>query len=142
MKNCADRGMVSEANRREIKCNGFDYILGVRMRNAKYIGNKLIFDKSPFEVVKENLHVKEVRVGEDRLIVCFNPEQAEKDKRTREAILSKLKEKLQKGPKQLVGNGGYARFLILNYLQKMWPYPTKGSGKLNVVSGILKAPLR
>ena len=58
--------------------------------------------------------LKEVRVGEDRLIVCFNPEQAEKDKRTREAILSKLKEKLQKGPKQLVGNRGYARFLKLD----------------------------
>ena len=110
----ADRGMVSEANIKEIERNGFDYILGVRMRNAKHIGNKLIFDKFSFEVVKENLHVKEVRVGEDRLIVCFNPEQAEKDKRRREAILSKLKEKLQKGPKQLVGNRGYARFLKLD----------------------------
>jgi len=62
MKNCADRGMVSEANIREIERNGFNYILlGVRAWNAKHIGNKLIFDKSPFEVVKENLHVKEVR---------------------------------------------------------------------------------
>jgi len=95
--------MVSEANIKEIERNGFDYILGVRMRNAKHIGNKLLVDKS---------------------------------------TLSKLKEKLQKGPKQLVGNRGYARFLILNCLEKMWPYPTKGSGKLNVVSGISKALLR
>lgn len=107
----ADRGMVSETNMNDIEKNGLDYILGVRMRRVKRIRDELLRDKSSFEIVKENLHVKELWVGEDRFIVCFNPEQAERDRKARETILSKLTEKLQKGPKQLLSNRGYARFL-------------------------------
>ena len=47
-----------------------------------------------------------------RTVVCRNPAQARKDAATRKAILKKLKEKLERdGPKSLVGNRGFKRYL-------------------------------
>lgn len=56
--------------------------------------------------------VKEVLVEGLRYIVCRNDEEAAKDAAAREAIVSKLGEKLELGQqKSLVGNLGYRRFL-------------------------------
>jgi len=56
--------------------------------------------------------VKEVRVGHRRYVVCFNPEEAQKDAAARDAILSKLEQIINhKGAKAVVGNKGYARFV-------------------------------
>jgi len=107
----ADRGLVSTTNIDELAHHGLDYILGVRMRRLKRIKSVLLSDETPFEQVKENLHVKELKIDEERFIVCLNPEQAEKDRQTRDAIVAKLNEKLRQGAKQLVANRGYARFL-------------------------------
>ena len=70
----------------------------------------IVYEINP-EQVKDNLHVKELKIDEERFIVCLNPEQAEKDRQTRDAIVAKLNEKLRQGVKQLVANRGYARFL-------------------------------
>lgn len=108
----ADRGMVSEANVADLEKNELDWILGVRMRKVSRVRlNPQFLDSSSFQVVQENLHVKEFRVDGERFIVCLNPQEAEKDRKTREEIVSRLKEKLEKNPKQLVGNRGYSRFL-------------------------------
>jgi DNA helicase HerA-like ATPase len=61
--------------------------------------------------VEDNLRVKEVFLGGKRYIVCLNPEEARKDQKTREKILSDLEEKLRRSPKDLIGNKGYRRYL-------------------------------
>ena len=53
----------------------------------------------------------EVTVEGRRYVVCHNPSEAEKDKADREAILAELEEKLKSGPKALIGNRGYRRYL-------------------------------
>jgi hypothetical protein len=64
--------------------------------------------------VADNLEVKEVRVGDRRYIICRNPQGAVRDAAAREAILEKLRQKVAKqGPKAVMGNKGYARFLNL-----------------------------
>jgi len=57
------------------------------------------------------LKVKEVRVEDRRYIVCLNPEQARKDVADREAILAALSDQLRQGPKSLVGNRGFRKYL-------------------------------
>jgi len=55
---------------------------------------------------------QEVLLGDRRYVVCLNPEEAARDEENRQAILAQLEETLrQKGPKALIGNKGYARFL-------------------------------
>ena len=46
-----------------------------------------------------------------RYIICLNERQAAKDRMTREAIIDALKESISKGPKGLVGNKGYRRYV-------------------------------
>ena len=133
----ADRGMISRETIASIEARGWHFILGARHRNSKEIKEKVLTDAAPFETVAMprarntplELEVKEVHVkdgkaedGEDadedaeassrRTVVCRNPAQARKDAATREAILKKLHTKLEKGgPKGLVGNRGFKRYL-------------------------------
>jgi len=57
------------------------------------------------------LKVKEVRLGKRRYIVCYNEDQAAKDRSERETIVTALGEQLKRGDKSLVGNKGYRRYL-------------------------------
>lgn len=57
------------------------------------------------------LKVKEVWVDQRRYIICHNDEQAQKDHHDREAILKKLADQLEQGPKSLVGNKGFRKYL-------------------------------
>jgi transposase len=63
-------------------------------------------------VVRDNLHVKEVLVDDRRYVVCFNPEEAAKDRADREKLLAAIETKLARGGvKRLIPNRGYRRFL-------------------------------
>ena len=57
------------------------------------------------------LKVKEVLHNGARYIVCLNDRQACKDALDRQAIIKSLKQQLKKGPKALVGNKGYRKYL-------------------------------
>jgi len=111
----ADRGMISK---RAIKilteheeCP-LDYVLGCRMRRQKEVGEEVLSRAGRYQEVAPNLLVKEVRVDARRYVVCLNPEEAQKDAASREAILSKLEQIInQRGAKAVVGNKGYARYL-------------------------------
>ena len=63
-------------------------------------------------MVAENLKVKEVRHQGKRYIVCLNEEEAERERKAREEMVKKLREKLSRGGlKALVGNRGYRKYL-------------------------------
>jgi len=107
----ADRGMVSREVLEEIKAMGLEYLVGVRMRKLK--GMREVLGKGgDFREVKENLKVKEVWHEGRRYLVCFNPEEAERERLVREEMIRKLEEKLKGGDvKGLIGNRGYRRYL-------------------------------
>jgi transposase len=106
-----DKGMVSESNLEELEKEGMDFIVGVRLRNVKEVKDEVLSKGGRYREVEDNLRVKEVFLGEKRYIVCVNPEEARKDQKTRETILSDLEEKLRRGAKELIGNKGYRRYL-------------------------------
>lgn len=115
----ADRGMISRETIEAIEDRDWFYILGVRMRSSND-ARAVVDTKGRFREVfpeRETSHdpsplkVKEIQRGEDRYIVCLNPEQARKDRHDREAIVAALRTALSHGDKSLVGNKGYRRFL-------------------------------
>jgi hypothetical protein len=61
--------------------------------------------------VADNLEVKEVVLDDRRYIVCRNPVEAKKDAAARERIIGKLEAVLTHGPKAVLGNRGFARFV-------------------------------
>ena len=106
----ADRGMLSRKLVREIEEAGLAYIFGVKMRRLKAIA-EVLSRGGRYQVVDENLKVKEVMHEGERYIICLNPKEAERDRLAREEMLADLTRKLKQGPKQLVGNRGYRRYL-------------------------------
>ena len=111
----ADRGMISRDTITMLTDHQeapFDYVLGCRMRRQKEVSEEVLARAGRYQPVTDNLEVKEVRVGARRYVVCRNPQEAARDAAAREAILEKLRQKVAKqGPKAVVGNKGYARFL-------------------------------
>jgi transposase len=113
-----DKGMVSQSNLEELKNEGIDFIVGVRLRNVKEVKEEVLCkggryrpQGTEFVEVEDNLKVKEVLLEGKRYIICVNPEEARKDQKTREKILFDLEEKLRLSPKDLIGNKGYRRYL-------------------------------
>jgi transposase len=127
----ADRGFISRETLEtlENKERGWDYILGVRMRASKEARDEVVGklgslaeaeQRKGFTIVHGErqcskdpspLEVKEVRVGERRYVVCYNPEQARKDAADRSQIVEALRATLAQGDKALVGNKGFRKYL-------------------------------
>jgi hypothetical protein len=111
----ADRGMISKDTLKlltEHETAPFEYVLGCRMRQQKEVTGLVLASQGPLELVAPNLHVKEVLVEGRRYVVCRNEFEVQKDIAARAAVVEKLRETLSKsGPKAVVGNKGFARFL-------------------------------
>ena len=118
----ADRGMISNNTMQQLEDPARDllYILGARLRKVNEIKNDVLSRAGRYkEVVPEGtkvkdpepLQVKEVQVGDNRYVVCLNPRQSRKDEADRQAIIDSLEERIKSGPKALVGNKGYKKYL-------------------------------
>ena len=111
----ADRAMLSAETLKLLAEDTeapFDYILGCKLRKNKEVRDQILTCGGRYQKVDDNLEVKEVLFDGRRYIVCRNPEEAKKDELAREAIVAKLIDTLERnGPKALVKNRGYARFV-------------------------------
>ncbi len=117
----ADRGMISAGNIEYLEADDqIAYILGTRMRKDKEVQQQVLTCGGRYREVHpigskstdpSPLKVKEVWHMDRRYIVCLNERQAVKDKLTREAVIAALEEKIPKGPKALVGNKGYRKYV-------------------------------
>ncbi len=116
----ADRGMVSKKTVEALEAQGWPFILGARMRSVKQVRDEVLSHGGRYQVVVPRgagkrsaspLKVKEVSIGEHRYVVCLNEDQARKDAADREAIVASLRDRLRRGPKSLVGNKGYRKYV-------------------------------
>jgi hypothetical protein len=87
----ADRGFSSAQNRRELRRGGGHYIIGEKLRSGSAEATAALSRQGRYQHVRDNLQVKEVRIAEDeRFVICFNPEQADRDAALREIMVGKL----------------------------------------------------
>jgi hypothetical protein len=93
-----DRGMTSDENRRILQKAGGQYILGEKLR-GNHMSEMALRQPGRFKVITDNLHVKQVYVGEGtgrrRYVIAYNPQQAEADRITREQNLDRLRCELE-----------------------------------------------
>lgn len=121
-----DRGFASEENLLYLQRTGGHYIAGERLRAGKAVVEQALSRGGRYQVVRDNLHVKTVWIGEGtsaiRYILVYNPQQAERDRAEREAILAALKNELlaikdldaephRKAVCQLLAHKTYGRYL-------------------------------
>ena len=106
----ADRGMVSEKNLSLIKDEGYEYIVGMKMRKLKKVRDHILSTPGRYKKLENNLKVKEVGLDNVRYIICYNPQEAERDKKIREKIIQNLEEKIRTSTLSRVLTGDARKF--------------------------------
>jgi transposase len=111
-----DRGMISKKNLEHLNQKGYEYILGYRMRTIPKEDRIDVLSKAKLNTIKKKtLHFKDIDYKGHRLIVCYNPERAEIDKKRRDDIVDRLKQKIiGKTIQSVVSNPDYKRFLKID----------------------------
>ena len=107
-----DRGMVSKDNLRQLELEGYEYIVGMRMRQLKQEDAQKILDIKEMRRVTRDLRAREVNFKDRRLIACFNQGQARRDRVKRGEVLARLIDKLKtQGLKSLLVHTEYSKYL-------------------------------
>ncbi|MBS2966628.1 transposase [Actinocrinis puniceicyclus] len=89
----ADRGFSSRDNRQELMRGAGGYIIGEKLRSGSGEVKAALARPGRYRVIRDNLQVKEVNIGsDDRFVLCYNPEQAERDAAVRDRLLTQLAE--------------------------------------------------
>jgi transposase len=95
-----DRGFSSDENLRYLTRAGGHWIAGERMRDGSPDAQAALSRQGRYQTVRENLRIKEVRVGDgdaaQRFIVCHNPAEAERDKTQRDDTIARLQAELDR----------------------------------------------
>jgi hypothetical protein len=87
----ADRGFASQKNRLHLRTGDHHYIIGEKLRSGSAEATEALARQGRYQQVRNNLRVKEVRIREDeRFVICFNPEAAERDVKIRERLIAQL----------------------------------------------------
>jgi Transposase DDE domain len=89
----ADRGFTSAENRRYLRKAGGHYIIGEKLRSGSPEADAALSRQGRYKDVAGNLKVKEVRIADDeRFVICFNPDGAERDAAVRARMIAQLEE--------------------------------------------------
>jgi hypothetical protein len=95
-----DRGFSSDENLRYLTRGGGHWIAGERMRDGSPDARAALARPGRYQSVRDNLRVKDVRVGEGdsqkRFVVCHNPAEAQRDKAERDDQIARLEGELKR----------------------------------------------
>jgi hypothetical protein len=92
-----DAGMVSQANLQALSKGGGKYLLAMPMRRGDEVTEEVLSRPGRYRQVADNLQVKEVVVGEGerrRYAVCFNPQEARRQRAHRDALVKEVEAEL------------------------------------------------
>jgi transposase len=109
----ADAGLLSSDNIKELEANGFEYILGGRLKNA----SAPIKNATLALTLKdgESTTIKDIEKN-NTVVVSYSASRAKKDAYNREKAVEKLKKQIESGKltKKQINNRGYNKFLKIN----------------------------
>jgi len=123
----ADAGMNSEKNQKELSRACGKYLLASRMASVGEIRDRVLSKRGRYTVFTENLQAKEVIIGDGecrkRYILCYNPKEAQRQKKHRSLALEVLEKELAKHPDkkataqwaiELLASKRYKRYLSIS----------------------------
>jgi transposase len=112
----ADRGLFSAKNLEHIRTSDGEFIVGLKMGVLQQQLQQDFYNLEHFDFINDELAIWETTLGQDRCIVTWSKSRAERDRKTREDVLDKIRAKLgKKHPKSkdFLSNQNYQRYLIL-----------------------------
>jgi transposase len=110
----ADRGLFSFANLEHIRNSQGEFIVGLKMGSLEKEVQEDFYQLDNFTWINEELAFYETRVREDRCIITWSKSRADRDKRTREDVIEKIKKKIaadKKKAKKLITNRNYKKYV-------------------------------
>jgi transposase len=123
----ADSGSNSHENRDELSRACGKYLLATRMSSVSEVQKEVLTSRGRYKVITENLHAREVIVGDGELrrryILCYNPREAERQRKHREQVVRELEKELDrhqdlkataKWAIDLMASGRYKRYLTID----------------------------
>lgn len=94
----ADAGMNSKDNQEELSRACGKYLLASRMASVGEIRDTVLSKRGRYTVFTENLHAKEVIIGDGecrkRYILCYNPKEADRQKKHRSLAVEVLEKEI------------------------------------------------
>ena len=122
----ADAGINSQDNREELGRACDKYLLATRMASVTEIKRDVLSKRGRYTVIKDNLHAKEVIIGDGemrkRYILCFNPKEAKRQRKHRAKVIEILEKELARHPDkkataqwaiELLASQRYKRYLTI-----------------------------
>ena len=110
----ADRGLFSFDNLEHIRNSQGEFIVGLKMGSMEKEMQEDLYQIENFTWINEELAVYETRIREDRCIITWSKSRAERDKKTREDVIEKIKKKIaadKKKAKKLITNRNYKKYV-------------------------------
>ena len=110
----ADRGLFSFENLDHIRADGGEFIVGLKMGSMDRQRQKDFYDISKFNWINEGLAFYEIDLDGDRCIITWSKSRAERDRKTREDIIEKIRIRLaaeKKLAKNFITNRNYKKYL-------------------------------
>ena len=106
-----DAGMVSQANFQALARAGGKYLMCMPVQPGNEVAEVVLSRPGRYQVVADNLQVKEVTVGDGerrrRYVVCFNPQEAARQRKHREEVIAELEAEL--ASLQDIGRDGHTK---------------------------------
>ena len=136
----ADSAINSKNNREELARACGKYLLATRMASINEVKHEVLGKRGRYHVIRDNLHAKEVIIGDGerrrRYILCYNPKEAERQKRRRAEIVQFLEEELARHPKPKA-TARWAIDLLASLRFKRYLKVTKG-GLIRINRGAIR----
>ena len=126
----ADSGMNSEENRVELSRACGKYLLATRMASVNEVKREVLTRRGRYTVIRDHLHAKEVVVGDGerrrRYVLCYNPKEAERQKKHRGQIVTFLEKELERHASRKA-TAQWAIDLLASYRYKRYLTMTKSN---------------
>ncbi len=120
----ADSGMNSQDNRQELAKACGKFLLAVRLASVKEVKEAVLRQAGRYKIIADNLHAQEIVMGDGerrrRYILCYNPQEAKRQRRHRQQVIQELELALSQHPHRqatakwainLMASGRYKRYL-------------------------------
>ena len=106
----ADAGLLSDKNIEQLEKEGYEYIIGARIRSLSKADKEAVL-----KLGLKNGWLKSMTIKGKRYVISMSDERAKKDARDREKGVKRLEKRFASGKitKASVNNRGYNRFLTL-----------------------------
>ncbi|WP_062129085.1 IS1634 family transposase, partial [Geofilum rubicundum] len=112
----ADRGLFSFKNLEHIKKRNGEFIVGLKIGTLKKDIQDDFYDLSKFSWINPELAIRETKLNEERCIITWSKIRAQRDKKSREDVLDKIRAGLSSSKpltKKFITNRAYKKYLSI-----------------------------